>query len=62
MISVLGTLDQVTRILILARDMVGYIHHFGMPNYDGGHSQPEEDCKHPDCVAAREVTIVSKQS
>ena len=42
------------RILDLAYDMASYIHHIGYPVYDGGHSEPEEECQDPDCKAVRE--------
>jgi hypothetical protein len=43
------------RVLQLAYDMASYVHHSGYPKYDGGHSEPEESCQHPDCVAVREA-------
>lgn len=43
------------RVLELARDMASYGHHSGYPRYDGGHSEPEEQCQHPDCVAVRDA-------
>lgn len=43
------------RVIQLAKDMAGYAHHAGYPNYDGGHSEPEAECQHPDCVAVREA-------
>lgn len=45
--------QQETRVLALARDMASYVHHSGFPKYDGGHSEPESACSHPDCVAVR---------
>ena len=44
------------RVLELAKDMAGYIHHSGYPRYDGGHSEPENACQHADCVAVREAS------
>lgn len=41
------------RVLQLAYDMASYIHHSGYPRYDGGHSEPEAQCAHPDCAAVR---------
>lgn len=43
------------RVIQLAKDMAGYAHHSGYPRYDGGHSEPEEGCQHPDCAAVREA-------
>ena len=45
--------EEDARILTLAKDMAGYIHHSGYPVYDGGHSEPENQCQHPDCAAIR---------
>ena len=41
------------RVVQLAYDMASYVHHSGYPRYDGGHSEPEESCAHPDCAAVR---------
>jgi len=43
------------RVIQLAHDMASYVHHSGYPRYDGGHSEPEENCQHVDCVAVREA-------
>ena len=48
--------EIATRVKKLAEDMAGYIHHSGYPVYDGGHSEPESACQHPDCVAVREFS------
>jgi len=40
--------EQANRVLRLAKDMAGYIHHSGYPRYDGGHAEPEDRCPHPD--------------
>jgi hypothetical protein len=44
------------RVIQLAHDMASYVHHSGHPRYDGGHSEPEEQCQHLDCVAVREAS------
>lgn len=51
-----GCPNKPARVLQLARDMAGYGHHAGYPVYDGGHTEPEESCQHPDCVAVREAS------
>jgi hypothetical protein len=43
------------RVTALAKDMASYIHHSGYPVYDGGHTEPESGCQHPDCVVVRHI-------
>lgn len=50
------------RVNRLAKDMASYIHHHGYPVYDGGHSEPEEECQHPDCLAVRLFDSITKDS
>jgi hypothetical protein len=45
------------RVVQLAHDMASYVHHSGYPRYDGGHSEPEEQCAHPDCAAVRAAQL-----
>lgn len=49
------SLTAQQRVQRLAQDMASYVHHSGYPCYDGGHSEPEEACQHPDCMAVREA-------
>jgi hypothetical protein len=49
--------EKLKITLDLAAYISGYLHHSGYPVYDGGHTQPEETCEHPDCKAVREVII-----
>lgn len=48
------TKEDLNRVKVLAVDMASYIHHIGYPVYDGGHTEPEITCQHPDCKAVRE--------
>ena len=54
-------MTNLERVLRLAKDMAGYIHHIGFLKYDGGHSEPEETCPHPDCLAVREAEAQAQQ-
>ena len=45
------------RVVQLAHDMASYVHHSGYPRYDGGHSEPEAQCTHPDCAAVRAAQL-----
>ena len=55
------SMNMAEQIIKLARDMASYIHHSGYPVYDGGHTEPEDQCQNPDCVAVR-TEIVKSQS
>lgn len=49
------TLNEMFKLIQLAGDMSGYVHHSGYPVYDGGHTEPEETCKHADCAVVQKA-------
>ncbi len=48
------TITEAKKLVFeLAKNMASYAHSAGYPVFDGGHSEPENECRHPNCIAIR---------